>query len=69
MRTTLVAPIKNIHTLVRKEVINVVREVLSDPDAGLELTSDFVRRLQKSVRDKDKGRTTSLSEIFKQYGI
>lgn len=65
----LTMPIKNIHTIVRREVVDVVREVLSDPDVGSELTPGFIRRLRKSTRDKDKGRVTSLSEVFKQYGI
>lgn len=69
MQKTLILPIKNIHTIVRKEVVEVVREVLSDPDAGLELTSGFVRRLQRSVRDKKAGRLTNLNKIFEQYGV
>lgn len=69
MEKTLTAPIKNIHTVVRKEVVDVMREILSDPDAGLELTSYFVRRLRKSVRDKKAGKLTPLDKVFARYGV
>ncbi|PIR71795.1 MAG: hypothetical protein COX89_01150 [Candidatus Nealsonbacteria bacterium CG_4_10_14_0_2_um_filter_37_10] len=65
----LVTQPKNITTIVRKEVIDVIREVLSDPDIGLELTQGFIRRLKKSVKEKEVGKTTPLSEVFKRYGI
>lgn len=68
MATVATQP-KNITNIVRKEVIDVMREVLSDPDAGLELTRDFTRRLKKSVKEKKAGKTTPLSEVFRQYGI
>ena len=60
---------KNINTLVRKEVVGIMREVLSDPDGGLELTPDFIRRLKKSLKDEKDRRVISLSKIFKQYGV
>ncbi|PJA84807.1 MAG: hypothetical protein CO145_00545 [Candidatus Nealsonbacteria bacterium CG_4_9_14_3_um_filter_37_13] len=65
----LVTQPKNITTIVRKEVIDVIREVLSDPDIGLELTQGFIKRLKKSVKEKEVGKTTPLSEVFKRYGI
>jgi len=65
----LVTQPKNITTIVRKEVIDVIREVLSDPDIGLELTQGFIRRLKKSVKEKEVGKTSPLSEVFKRYGI
>jgi hypothetical protein len=69
MTKTFTIPSQNIHTIVRKEVIDVMREVLSDPDAGLNLTSNFTRRLKKSLKDKERGRITPLAKIFEQYGV
>ncbi|OGM90745.1 MAG: hypothetical protein A3D64_02495 [Candidatus Wildermuthbacteria bacterium RIFCSPHIGHO2_02_FULL_49_9] len=56
-----------LHTIIRKEVVDVVTELLSDPDAGLELNRAFERRLKRSTAEKAKGRTRFLSEVFAQY--
>ena len=69
MTKTLTIPTKDIHTIVREEVIDVVREILSDPDAGLELTQNFIRRIKKSLKGKKTGKITPLLEVLKQYGI
>lgn len=69
MSKILTTSSKNIHTIVREEVVGVMREVLSDPDAGLELTSNFILRLKKSLRDKKARKTTALSKVLKQYGV
>ena len=60
---------KETHNIVRREVIDVVREVLSDPDLGLELTPAFSRRLKKSLKEKKAGKVTFLTKVFAQYGI
>lgn len=60
---------QNLHTLVRKEVVGVMREVLSDPDTGLELTRNFIRRLKKSGKDKKAGKVTPLSQVLKQHSF
>ena len=59
----------NLHSIIRKEVVDVVTELLSDPDAGLKLNPSFERRLKKSVAKKAKGKVTPLSEIFAQFAI
>lgn len=69
MSKSLTLSPKNIHTLVRKEVVGIMREVLSDPDTGLEITPSFTRRLKKSLKDEKDGRVIPLSKLFKQYGI
>lgn len=69
MSKTLTISPKNIQAIVREEVVGVMREVLSDPDAGLEITPSFSRRLKKSLKDEKAGRVIPLSKIFKQYGI
>jgi hypothetical protein len=55
--------------MIRKEVVDVVTELLSDPDVGLELNNSFERKLKKSVAQKAKGKVTPLSKIFTQYGV
>lgn len=52
----LVTSSRNITANVRKEVIDVMREVLSDSDASLELTANFVRCLKKSVKEKKQAK-------------
>lgn len=37
---------------IRRQVIKVFREVLTDPDFGLELRPDFVKRLKKSQKSR-----------------
>ena len=69
MSKTLNISSPNIPTIIREEVREVMREILSDSDAGLELTADFNRRLKKSVRQKKEGRVAPLSDIFGQYGV
>ena len=60
---------KKIDTLVHKKVVEVMREILSDPDYGLELSSDFVHRLKKSIHSKSTGRVVSLDSTLKKYKI
>ncbi|OGZ56483.1 MAG: hypothetical protein A3H64_01035 [Candidatus Ryanbacteria bacterium RIFCSPLOWO2_02_FULL_45_11c] len=58
---------KDLHTIIRKEVVDVMTELLSDPDAGLELSPAFERKLKKSATEKAKGKITPLSEVFAQF--
>lgn len=52
---------------IRKQVISVIREMMRDPDAGLELREAFKQRLLKSVRSKKAGRVKTLAEIKAKY--
>lgn len=47
-------------------VAESVREVLDDPDFGLELRGDFKRNLAKRLASG--GKRISLSEMMKKYG-
>ena len=69
MAKAFVSPSKNINAVIRKEVVSVVREVLSDPDAGFELKPNFIRRLKKSLKDQKTKRVTPLLGVLKQYDI
>jgi len=58
---------KRIAIIVRRQVTSVLREILSDPDAGLPLRRKTALRLQASVRSKQEGKLKELSEVLKQY--
>jgi vacuolar-type H+-ATPase subunit E/Vma4 len=58
---------KKIDFLVQKRVNEVIREILSDPDYGLEFTPEFIKRLKKSIASKKTGRVVSLEKILKKY--
>jgi len=58
---------KKINTIVRQQVIEVMREMLSDTDFGLELRPEFVKRLKKSIKSKKAGKYLSLDEILKKH--
>lgn len=65
---TITIPEKT-HRIIRGEVIDVIREVLSDPDRELDLTPAFGRHLTKSLKEKRAGKVTPLSDMFVEYGI
>lgn len=50
-------------------MIAILREVLSDPDFGLELTAYTSTQLQKSVKSKQRGRFKNLNKIFLKYKV
>lgn len=60
---------KYLEILVKKSVISVFREILSDPDYGLELRPDFVKRLKKSVLSEKREEVVSLDKILKKYNL
>ena len=60
---------KKLDERIRSQVIDVMREVLSDPDAGLEVTPEFSRKLKESVKAEAAGKTTPLEKIFEEYGV
>ena len=58
---------KKIDLFIHKKVIEIIREILSDPDYGLEFRPEFITRLKKSIRSKGAGRVVSLDKILKKY--
>mgnify|MGYP001773605701 CR=1 FL=1 len=58
---------KQLNKMIFKSVIKTIREILNDPDYGLPLTPETVRRLKKSIRSKKAGRLISFDEILKKY--
>lgn len=58
---------RKLNNLIRQTVIETIREIFNDPDYGLPLTIETVRRLKKSIKSKKAGRLISLEEILKKY--
>ena len=59
--------VKKIDNLVRRNVISVLREVLSDDEAGLELSATAVQRLQKSKLSRQLGKVKPFKQILAKY--
>lgn len=60
---------KKLDALIRHRVAEVVQDMLNDPDYGLELRPEFVKRLKKSVESKKAGRVVPFSEIKEKYQL
>jgi len=59
---------KKIRAIVRQEVAAALREVFSDPDRGLELRPEFVRRSKRSIREMKTGKRIPFEKIMSVYG-
>lgn len=66
MPKILIVP-RGINQIVRRQVIDVLREVFVHEDSGLELTTRAAERLKKSVRSREAGRVKSLDQILAKY--
>ena len=58
---------KKIDEFIRRKVIEIMREIVSDPEYNLELSSLAEKRLQKSLCSKKKGKVVSLDEVMEKY--
>jgi len=58
---------KQLNKLIRQRVIEAIREIFNDPDYGLPLTPETIRRLRKSIKSKKAGRVIHFDEILKKY--
>lgn len=58
---------KQIAEIARRQVASVLREILSDPDAGLVLQGRATLRLKKSLKSKTEGKLKDLSTILRKY--
>ena len=67
--TKIVLKERKLHNLVRKQVVEVLREFLNDSDFGLELRPEFETRLRKSIKSKKANRTVSLERILAKYKV
>ena len=60
---------KQIADIARRQVASVLREILSDPDAGSILQRKTVVRLRKSLKAKTEGKLKDLSTVLKKYAF
>ncbi|MEK7480738.1 MAG: hypothetical protein AAB604_01385 [Patescibacteria group bacterium] len=60
---------KKMSDVVHRQVMAALREILSDPDQGMTLRSNAVRRLKSSIRAKQIGKVKNLIDVLAQYGI
>ena len=58
---------KEVRDFIREKVIEVMREIVSDSDYGLELNPKFEKRLKKSIRSQKAGKVLSLGRVLKKY--
>ncbi len=58
---------KNLTNLIRQTVLEIIQEILADPDYGLALNGNFEKRLKKSVQSKQDGEIVSFDKILKKY--
>lgn len=54
-------------TAIREHVLEVFREILSDPDYGQELDKKFLKKLEKSIAARKKGETVSFDDVVRKY--
>lgn len=67
MNGTTITQSKNLTNLIRQTVLEIIQEILADPDYGLALNGNFEKRLEKSVQSKRAGRVVSFGKILKKY--
>lgn len=53
--------------IAQRQVISALREILSDPDTGLNLTTRFIRKINKSSKSKITGKTKNLQNVLAKY--
>jgi hypothetical protein len=58
---------EKIQVMVKRQVAHALREILTDPDFGLELSLPTAKRLAKSAKSFKSGSYKPLGEILKQY--
>lgn len=58
---------KNLEDMARRNVVGILREILSDPDSELSLRENIARRLRKSIQSKKTGRVKSLDAVLRKY--
>lgn len=58
---------EKINDIAQRQVVSALREILSDPDTGLNLTTRFVRKIKKSSKSKEFGKTNNLLDVLAKY--
>lgn len=55
--------------IINRHITAALREILSDPDQGLVLKSNALRRIRSSMRSKEAGKTKNLADVLATYGV
>ncbi|MDO8524398.1 MAG: hypothetical protein Q7R99_02080 [bacterium] len=58
---------KSLTNLIRQTVLEIIQEILADPDYGLALNGNFEKRLEKSIQSQKAGKVVSFDKILKKY--
>ena len=62
--------VREFKELVREVVIQTIREILGDPDRGLELRDDFAEELKRSLATVEAGgKTIPVKEVAAKLGL
>ncbi len=62
--------VREFKELVREVVIQTIREILGDPDEGLELRDDFAEELKRSLATVEAGgKTMPVEEVASKLGL
>ena len=61
--------LKELDIIIQKKVNEIIREILSDPDYGLNFKKRFLNRLKKSIISKQEKKLKNLDEILAGYNI
>ena len=67
MANTLVKSNNVSKVKMRHLVAEVVQEVLTDPDFGMELTDETIKDLKESIKQKKEGKSIVLEEVLKKH--
>jgi len=54
---------KELEKLIKKNVLEVISEILSDPDFNLPVKKSFVKSVKKASREKNKGKLYTLNDL------
>lgn len=65
--TKVIIEDRKINNLIKRNVIETIREIFNDPDYGLPITPETIKRLRKSINSKKTGRVIAFDEILKKY--
>lgn len=58
---------EKINDTTQKQIVSALREILSDPDTSLDFNARFIRKIKKSSKSKEIGKTNNLLNVLAKY--
>lgn len=58
---------QEVENLVKEKVNEVMRNILSNPECDAKLSSDFIKKMKKSIKQKEQGKTKPLADVLKEH--